>query len=221
MGAACCSVVYRVWRRQDVVIIGAGVVGQAAARIAAGMGASVHLLDIDVAQLRRVDRVMPANVTTLMSNTYNLEKLVYNADILIGAVLVPGSRAPILIHRGMLSGMKDGAVIVDVAVDQGGCVETMRPTTHHDPVFVVEGVVHCGIANLPGAVPRTATMAQCNATLSYIVDIARTGWVKACQKDRGLAHGLNIVRGNVTHGGVAESLRMDYHPLPHDILRIE
>jgi alanine dehydrogenase len=205
----------------DVVILGAGVVGQNAARIAAGMGASVHLLDIDVAQLRRVDRVMPANVTTLMSNSYNLEKLVYSADLLIGAVLVPGARAPTLVKRSMLKNMKKGAVILDVAVDQGGCVETMRVTTHQDPTFVVDGVVHCGIANLPGAVPRTATMALCNATLLYVLDIAKRGWVEACRLNHGLAHGLNIVHGHVTHSGVAEAVGLDFHPLPHDIKRMD
>ena len=203
----------------DVVILGAGVVGQNAARIAAGMGASVHLLDVDVARLRRIDHEMPANVTTLISNTYNLEKLVYSADLLIGAVLVPGSKAPTLVNRSMLARMKNGSVIVDVAVDQGGCVETMRPTTHHDPTFVVDDVVHCGIANLPGAVPRTATMALCNATMPYVLAMANEGWQKACHKDAGLAHGLNVVHGNVTHAGVAESVGMDYHPLPYDIGR--
>ena len=182
----------------DVVILGAGVVGQNAARIAAGMGASVHLLDVDVGRLRRIDHEMPANVTTLISNTYNLDKLVYSADLLIGAVLVPGTKAPTLVNRAMISGMKKGSVIVDVAVDQGGCVETMRPTTHHDPTFVVDEVVHCGITNLPGAVPRTATMALCNATMPYVLEIANVGWQQACHNDAGLAHGLNVIHGNVT-----------------------
>jgi alanine dehydrogenase len=162
---------------------------------------------------------MPANVTTLISNTYNLEKLVVSANLLIGVALVPGSRAPILVNKALVSRMKKGSVIVDVAVDQGGCVEIMRPTTHHDPIFNVDDVVHCGIANLPRAVPRTATMALCNATMPYILDIANEGWQQACHRNPGLAHDLNIVHGNVTHAGVAESVGLNYHPLPHDIRR--
>ena len=205
----------------DVVVLGAGVVGQNAVRIAAGMGASVYLLDIDVARLRRLEWVMPANVTTLISNTYNLEKLVFSADLLIGAVLVPGARAPTLVTRDMIGGMKKGAVIVDVSVDQGGCVETIRPTTHHDPIYVVDGVVHCGVTNMPGAVPRTSTMALCNATLPYVLKIAGQGWERACQGDPGLACGLNIIRGKITHQAVAQAVDLDCHPLPFTVKKAE
>jgi len=203
----------------DVVILGAGVVGQNAALIAAGLGASVHLLDINVNQLRRAERVLPPNVSTYMSNKYNLNKLVASADLLIGAVLVPGSKAPVLVTREMLGRMKQGAVIVDTAVDQGGCVETMRPTTHADPLYFVDGILHCGIANLAGAVPRTATMALCNATLPYVIDIASQGWEGACQGDRTLSRGLNIIHGKITHRGVAESVGGQFHPLPFDTKR--
>lgn len=198
----------------DVVIIGAGVVGYNAAQIASGMGASVHLLDIDVEQLRRAERTLPANVSTYMSNPYNLGKLVPVADLLVGAVLVPGARAPTLVSAEMVRSMKRGSVIVDTAVDQGGCVETMKATTHSDPTYIVDDVVHCGIANLPGAVPRTATMALCNATYPYIDAIANEGWEAACQQDEGLAHGLNIIHGMVTHPAVAAAADVPFHPLP-------
>lgn len=197
----------------DVVILGAGVVGLNAARVAAGMGANVHLLDIDVRRLRHAEQVMPPNVTTYVSNSYNLEKLVESADLLIGAVLVTGARAPKLVTRGMLAGMKRGAVIVDVAVDQGGCVETVHATTHHDPVYLVDGIVHCGIANLPGAVPRTSTMALTNATLPYVLAIADSGWRAACRRDTALARGVNMVGGRVTYRAVAEASGEEYCPL--------
>lgn len=200
----------------DVVVLGAGVVGLNAARVAAGMGANVHLLDIDVRHLRHAEEIMPPNVVTYVSNSYNLEKLVYSADLLVGAVLVHGARAPKLVTREMLPGMKRGAVIVDVAVDQGGCVETVYPTTHHDPIYVVEGIVHCGIANLPGAVPRTSTMALTNATLPYVLAIARTGWQEACRRDPSLASGVNMVGGLVTYEAVAEAAGVDYVPLELD-----
>ncbi|MDA0335777.1 MAG: alanine dehydrogenase [bacterium] len=204
----------------DVVILGAGVVGLNAARIAAGMGASVHLLDIDIHALRHADSIMPANVSTYMSNSYNLERLVPAADLLICAVLVAGARAPRIVTRQMVQSMKKGAVIVDVAVDQGGGVDTMRVTTHAEPVFVEEGVLHCGIANLPGAVPRTATIALNNATLPYVLKLADLGWQKACHDDRGLAYGLNIIRGKVTHRGVAAATGTDFHPLAFDTLGV-
>ena len=159
---------------------------------------------------------MPANVSTYMSNAYNLERLVPAADLLICAVLVPGARAPILVTRQMVKTMKPGSVIIDVAVDQGGGVETMRVTTHRDPVYVEEGVLHCGIANLPGGVPRTATMALNNATFPYVLELANRGWEDSCDALPGLAAGLNIIRGKVTHRGVADASGMDYHPLPFD-----
>ncbi|MFH1567587.1 MAG: alanine dehydrogenase [Gemmatimonadota bacterium] len=197
----------------DVVILGAGVVGFNAARVAAGMGANVHLLDISVKHLRQAELVLPANVHTYVSNSYNLEKLVNSADLLIGAVLVPGARAPKLVTRSMLAGMKRGAVIVDVAVDQGGCVETVHPTTHHDPIYIVDGIVHCGIANLPGAVPRTSTMALTNATLPYVLAIAGRGWRQACRADEALFRGVNAVSGQVTYRAVAEAMGLEWHPL--------
>ena len=201
----------------DVVVLGAGVVGLNAAMIAAGMGASVHLVDIDVRPLRHAEQVMPANVSTYMSNSYNLEKLIPGADLLVGAVLVPGAKAPQLVTRQMVQTMKPGAVIVDVAVDQGCCVETMRVTTHKDPVYVEEGVVHCGIANLPGGVPRTSTMALNNATSGYVQALADHGWEQACRRDPGLAHGLNMIHGRVTHRAVADASGLEFHPLPFDV----
>jgi alanine dehydrogenase len=200
----------------DVVILGAGVVGLNSARIAAGMGASVHLVDIDIRALCHAESIMPANVSTYMSNSYNLERLVPAVDLLICAVLVPGARAPRLVTRPMVQSMKTGAVIIDVAVDQGGGVETMRVTTHSNPVFVEEGVLHCGIANLPGSVPRTATIALNNATSPYVLQLANRGWEQACQADQGLAHGLNIIRGKVTHRGVADATGTDFNPLAFD-----
>ena len=200
----------------DVVIIGAGFVGYNAAQIAAGMGASVHLLDIDVEQLRRAERALPANVSTYMSNAYNLEKLVLGADLVIGAVLLPGAKAPTLVSAEMVHMMKPGSVIVDAAVDQGGCVETMKVTTHSAPTYVVDGVIHCGIANLPGAVPRTSTMALSNATYPYASSIANEGWEAACRQDEGLARGLNIIHGKVTHRGVSAAAGLQFHPWPFE-----
>jgi alanine dehydrogenase len=189
----------------DVVVLGGGVVGSNAARIAAGIGASVFVLDIDLPRLRYLSDVMPANVTTLMSNTYNLNKLVSGADLVIGAVLIPGAKAPNLVTRKMVSEMKEGAVIVDVSVDQGGCVETCRPTTHTDPTYVVDGVSHYCVANIPGAVPRTSTFALTNATLPYVVEIAELGWKEASRVSPEIAAGVNIVDGRITYPGVAEA----------------
>ena len=197
----------------DVVVLGAGVVGLNAARVAAGMGANVHLLDIDVRRLRQAEEIMPPNVVTYVSNSYNLEKLVYSADLLVGAVLVHGARAPKLVTREMLAGMKRGAVIIDVAVDQGGCVETVHPTTHRDPIYEIDGIVHCGIANLPGAVPRTSTMALTNATLPYVLDLANAGWREACRRDAALTQGVNMVDGEVTYRAVAEAAGVSYAAL--------
>jgi alanine dehydrogenase len=197
----------------DVVVLGGGIVGSNAAKIAAGLGANVFVLDIDLARLRYLDDVMPANVTTLMSNTYNLRKLVSSADLVIGAVLIPGSKAPHLVSRQMISEMKEGAVIVDVAVDQGGCVETCRPTTHSNPTFVVDGVSHYCVANIPGAVPRTSTLALTNATFRYLLDIADNGWQEAARRSGALASGVNAVSGKVTHPGVAEAWNTGLTPL--------
>jgi len=193
----------------DVVILGGGIVGANAARVAAGVGASVYLLDVNVARMRYLEQVLPANVKTLMSNQYNLEKLVISADLLIGAVLVPGAKAPKLVTRDMLKEMKAGAVIVDVAVDQGGCVETIKPTTHHDPTYFVEGILHYGVANMPGAVPRTSTLALTNATLPYVLEIANEGWEDACRSHPDLSHGPNIVAGQVVHQAIADAFGME------------
>jgi len=189
----------------DVVIIGGGVVGSGAARIAAGMGANVFILDVDLARLRYLADVMPPNVTTLMSNPYNLKKLTASADLLIGAVLIPGAKAPRLVTRGMLAFMKEGSVLIDVAVDQGGCAETSRPTTHSDPTYVVDGVIHYCVANMPGAVPRTSTFALTNATFRYALEIANKGWQAAARTNPEIASGINVVGGKVTHRGVAEA----------------
>lgn len=193
----------------DVVILGGGVVGANAARIAAGLGANVFVLDVDLPRLRYLADVMPANVTTLMSNPYNLNKLVTSCDLLIGAVLRPGAKAPKLVTREMVTHMKEGAVIVDVSVDQGGCVETCRPTTHADPTYIVDGVSHYCVANIPGAVPRTSTFALTNATFPYIRVLARDGWRSVARSRPDLAGGLNIVEGRVVHEGVAEAWGLD------------
>ncbi len=189
----------------EVVILGGGVVGINAAKMAAGLGARVTILDVSLPRLRYLDDVMPANVDLLFSDPVTIREMISRADLLIGAVLLPGAKAPNLVSREDLKRMKEGAVIVDVAVDQGGCIETCRPTTHEDPVFVVEGVVHYCVANMPGAVPRTSTIALTSATLPYARRIASSGWVDACRESPALALGLNVVRGEVTYPGVAEA----------------
>ena len=201
----------------DVVILGGGIVGANAARIAAGLGANVFVLDVDLERLRYLEDVMPPNVTTLMSNAYNVNKLVPSADLLIGAVLKPGAKAPRLVTRELVSQMKEGAVIVDVAVDQGGCVETCRPTTHTDPTFVVDGVSHYCVTNIPGAVPRTSTRALTNATFPYLHQIADLGWAEAARTSPELASGINIAHGKIIHAGVAEAWDLPVSPLA-DIL---
>jgi alanine dehydrogenase len=189
----------------EVVIIGGGVVGINAAKIAAGMGARVTILDISLERLRYLDDVLPANVTTLYSNHHNILDSIRRADLVIGAVLLPGAKAPHLVKRDDLKLMKPGSVIVDVAVDQGGCVETIKPTTHDNPTYFVDGILHYGVANMPGAVPRTSTLALTNATLSYGLRLARDGWKQACRDDRALSRGLNVVEGKVVYPGVAEA----------------
>ena len=188
-----------------VVILGGGIVGANAARMAAGLGAHVTILDLSLDRLRYLADVMPANVTLLYSNRTNILQQIAKADIVIGAVLLPGAKAPHLIRREDLKRMQPGSVIVDVAVDQGGCVETIKPTTHDDPIYVVEGVIHYGVANMPGAVSRTSAMALTNATLPYALKLANLGWKDACRADHALALGLNIVGGRVTYPGVAEA----------------
>jgi alanine dehydrogenase len=181
--------------------------------MASGLGANVFVLDINLEKLRHLDDIMPPNVTTLMSNTYNLRHLLPLADLLIGAVLIPGAKAPKLVTREMLRHMRSGAVIVDVSVDQGGCIETSHPTTHEDPIFFVDGVLHYAVSNMPGAVPRTSTLALTNATLSYVVEIADKGWERAAREAPEIAAGLNMLRGQVTHPAVAEVFGLLYKPL--------
>lgn len=189
----------------NVVVIGGGVVGSNAARMAAGLGARVVLLDVSLPRLRYLDEVMPANVIQVFSSRYNILTHIAQADLVIGAVLLPGKKAPTLVRREDLKVMRPGAVIVDVAVDQGGCVETIHPTTHDDPIYEVDGIVHYGVANMPGAVPRTSTLALTNATFPYALKLANQGWQAACRSDRPLALGLNVVGGKVTYPGVAEA----------------
>ncbi len=188
-----------------VVILGGGVVGINAAKMAAGMGAHVVILDISLDRMRYLDDVLPANVDTVYSNRHNVLDAVSRADLVVGAVLLTGAKAPRLLLRDDLKRMKPGAVIVDVAVDQGGCVETIHPTTHEDPVYFVEGILHYAVANMPGGVPRTSTLALTNATLPYALKLARQGWSAACRKDPALKLGLNVVEGKVVYPGVAEA----------------
>jgi alanine dehydrogenase len=197
-----------------VVVLGAGVVGTQAAKVAAGLGADVSLMDINLERLRYLDDVMPKNVKTIYSDAHTVREHLLRADLVVGAVLIPGAKAPRLVTRKDLTSMKNGSVIVDVAVDQGGCVETTRPTTHANPTYVVEGVVHYCVANMPGAVGRTSTIALCNATLPYALRIANKGYEKAAAEDPGLGEGINLVRGRVTNPAVAESLHMQCQPLP-------
>ena len=188
-----------------VLILGGGVVGTNAAKVAAGLGARVGIMDINLERLRYLDDVMPANVNTIFSTRYAIRKQVEDADVIIGAVLIPGAKAPSLIAREDLSLMRPGTVIVDVAVDQGGCVETIRPTTHQNPVYTVDGVIHYGVANMPGGVPRTSTLALTNATLPYAMALASLGWRRACRADPALKTGVNVAGGKVTYAGVAEA----------------
>jgi alanine dehydrogenase len=191
----------------NVVILGAGTVGLNAARSAIGLGADVSLLDVNLDRLRHADDLFRGRVITLVSNSFNVEQVLRRADLLIGAVLVAGARAPVVVSREMVERMKAGAVIVDVAVDQGGSVATIRPTTLLDPVYVVSGVVHYGVANMPALVPRTSTFALTNATLPYVLAIAEQGAARAVRADPALARGVNVWRGHVVHPGVAEGLR--------------
>lgn len=193
-----------------VVVIGGGIVGQAAARVAAGMGADVVIADISLPLLHELDINMPANVSTVYSSHDTICKEIKNADIVVGAVLVPGDKAPKLITRDMLKLMEPGSVLVDVAIDQGGCFETSHPTTHSEPVYDVDGIIHYAVANIPGAVPNTSTTALTNATLKYAVALADKGWRKACADDAALTKGLNIVHGKVVYKAVADVFDMPY-----------
>ncbi len=196
-----------------VVVLGGGVVGTHAAQVAAGMGADVQIFDIRLERLRYLAHVMPPNVHTVMSEPASIREALREADLVIGAVLIPGGRTPVLIRREDLKSMKRGSVIVDVGVDQGGCVETTRPTTHHDPTYEVDGVVHYCVANMPGAVARTSTQALTNATVPYVVQLARAGWEAAAAADPHLAAGVNMVEGRITCRGVAEAHGMELHKL--------
>jgi alanine dehydrogenase len=189
----------------EVLIIGGGVVGTNAAKMAAGLGAHVTLLDVSLDRLRYLSDVLPPNVELLYSNRHNILDQLTRADLVIGAVLLPGAKAPNLVRRGDLKLMKPGSVIVDVAVDQGGCIETTKATTHEQPTYVVDGIIHYAVANMPGGVPRTSTLALTNATFPYTKRLARLGWKQACKQDPALALGLNVVEGKVAYPGVAEA----------------
>ncbi|MEZ4897827.1 MAG: alanine dehydrogenase [Saprospiraceae bacterium] len=193
-----------------VMILGGGIVGTQAAKMAAGLGATVYIMDINLSRLRELADIMPANVNTLYSNEYNIRELLPSIDLVIGAVLIPGAKAPHLITRSMLSLMQAGTVLVDVAVDQGGCIETCKPTTHDDPTFIIDDVVHYCVANMPGAVPQTSTIALTNATLPFALALANKGWQQACRDHPGLRKGLNIVKGKVVYEGVAEAFGLPY-----------
>ena len=193
-----------------VLVLGGGVVGQAAARVAAGMGAQVIITDISLPLLRRLTAEMPANVVPVYSNKHNIKRELADVDIVIGSVLIPGDKAPRLITRDMLKLMQPGTVLVDVAIDQGGCFETSKPTTHSEPVYTVDGIVHYAVANIPGAVPNTSTIALTNATLRYALALADKGWKKACKDDPALFKGLNVVEGKVTYKAVADVFNLPY-----------
>jgi len=195
-----------------VTILGGGIVGFHAAKMAAGMGAWVYLLDVDVSRMRSLAALLPPNVTTLMSNPISIEECVKRADVLVGAVLIPGAKAPRLVTREMIKLMKPGSVVVDVSVDQGGCVETTRPTTHSNPIYQVEGVIHYCVANMPGAFGRTSTFALTNVTLPYILEIAEKGWRRAARAKPEIVKGLNLVHGHVTYPAVAKAHGMECVP---------
>ena len=192
-----------------VVILGGGIVGINAAKMAAGLGAKVVILDISLERLRYLSDVMPANVQLIHSNRHNILEQITTADLVIGGVLIPGAKAPKLIRRADLSLMRPGSVIVDVAIDQGGCVETIHATTHENPTYVVDGVIHYGVANMPGGVPRTSTLALTNATLPYAMQLANKGWKRALKENPALLKGLNVTDGKVTYAGVAEAFGME------------
>ncbi|HWB53289.1 MAG TPA: alanine dehydrogenase [Tepidisphaeraceae bacterium] len=196
-----------------VVIFGGGTVGTNAAKIAAGLGANVILMDINLDRLRYLDDVMPANVSTVYSDPHTIKEHLQQADLVIGAVLIPGAKAPRLVKRDDLKYMLPGSVIVDVAIDQGGCVETARPTTHKEPTYVVDNVLHYCVTNMPGAVGRTSTIALCNATLPYALKIARKGYEQAAAEDVGFAEGINMVGGRLTNQAVADSFHMQCQPI--------
>ena len=196
-----------------VLVLGGGVVGTQAAKMAAGLGAIVTIIDINMPRLRYLTDIMPANVITRYSNEMNIRDLLPSQDLVIGAVLIPGAKAPNLITRDMLKLMQPGTVLVDVAVDQGGCIETCRPTTHEDPTFIIDDIVHYCVANMPGAVPYTSTVALTNVTLPYALELANKGWKKACNENNELKLGLNIVDGKVCYKAVSDVFGLDYTPV--------
>src|SRR5580765_4844661 len=193
-----------------VVILGGGVVGINAAKMAAGMGAKVVVLDISLERLRYLSDVMPANVQLIHSNRHNIVEQISTADLVVGGVLIPGAKAPKLVRRDDLKRMQQGSVIVDVAIDQGGCVETIKATTHENPTYVVDGIIHYGVANMPGGVPRTSTLALTNATFPYAKELAKKGWKQALKENPALKKGLNIVDGKVTYPAVAEAFGLPF-----------
>lgn len=196
-----------------VLVLGGGIVGTQAAWMAAGLGADVTIMDVSLPRMRYLEDVMPANVNTMMSNEYNIRQMIKSADLIIGAVLIPGAKAPHLITREMLKDMRPGTVLVDVAVDQGGCIETCKPTTHENPTFIIDEVVHYCVANMPGAVPYTSTLALTNATLPYAIQLADKGWKRAAKENSELLPGLNIIHGDIVYKAVAEAFGLDYVPV--------
>ncbi|TDE17410.1 alanine dehydrogenase [Dyadobacter psychrotolerans] len=194
----------------NVLVLGGGIVGTQAAKMAAGLGANVTIVDISLPRLRYLEDIMPANVDTVMSNEYNIRELVQSSILIIGGVLIPGAKAPSLITKDMLKLMKPGTVMVDVAIDQGGCFETSHATTHEDPIYEVDGVVHYCVANMPGAVPYTSTLALTNATLPYALQLANKGWKSACADNEELRKGLNVVNGKIVFKGVSDAWNMPY-----------
>ena len=206
----------------NVLILGAGVVGMNAAFVAAGMGANVTMLDINLERLRYLDEIMPKNVNMIMSNSHTIRHYLKDTDLVVGAVLIPGGKTPKLISKDMLQLMRNGSIIVDVAVDQGGCIETAHPTTHDDPTYSIDGVVHYCVANMPGAVPFTSTIALNNATFPFVLMLANKGIEKAILSNKGLWHGVNTYNGNITHEKVAEAFGLPYTPLEkHNIKHLK
>lgn len=199
----------------NVLVLGGGIVGTQAAKMAAGLGANVTIMDVSLPRLRYLEDIMPTNVDTLVSNEYNIRDMIKSADLIIGGVLIPGTKAPRLITRDMLKTMKPGTVMVDVAIDQGGCFETSKPTTHADPVYIVDDVVHYCVANMPGAVPYTSTLALTNATLPYAIQLANKGWKKACRENHELLLGLNVINGDVVYQGVADAWNLPFVDVNH------
>ena len=194
-----------------VLVLGGGIVGTQAAKMAAGFGARVVIMDVSLARLRHLADIMPANVITVMSNHYNISEAIAEADLVIGAVLIPGAKAPNLITRDMLKLMSPGTVVVDVAVDQGGCIETCKPTTHENPTFIIDDIVHYCVANMPGAVPYTSTLALTNATLPYALQLANKGWKKACADNEELKKGLNVANGKIVYKGVSDAWGLPFN----------